>query len=202
MMRISFVRTQGSPDRVYVRRSDGGETSWSFPTYGDEVPHDLVHLVVEAAFGLKRGFWGRVDEGVDIARINAQANRMGGANKYAGFGEDRREILLAEAYAGTQWSSPYYTDDDRLTNLRAAYDSVGLELPVSLTFERMDQVRAKLDALRARWRALIPKGALDLTFDAAAPEASFERLGEPEDPAPAFASNPDKKAAAPSNKSR
>jgi hypothetical protein len=49
-------------------------------------PHDLVHLVVEAAFGLAQGFWGRVDAGVDPAAIMAVANRKGGGNRYAGFG--------------------------------------------------------------------------------------------------------------------
>ena len=50
----SFIRSRGERDRVHVRRSDGTETSWLLPTYGEGMPHDLVHLVVEAAFGLRR----------------------------------------------------------------------------------------------------------------------------------------------------
>ena len=68
VLRASFVRVAGQRDRIYVLRSDGSEVSWVFPTYGDMVPHDLVHVVVESAFGLKNGFWGRVDAGVDPAR--------------------------------------------------------------------------------------------------------------------------------------
>ena len=99
-MRVRFVRTAGAPDRVYVRRSDGSETSWSFPTYGDAVPHDMVHIVVEEVFGLREGFWGRVDRGVDPARINADANGSGGPNKYAGFGHDLRGLYLAGDWVG------------------------------------------------------------------------------------------------------
>src|SRR5215468_6359649 len=111
-MKIAFVRTQGMPDRVYVTRTDGTETSWSFPTFGSYVPHDLVHLVVETAFGLSQGFWGRVDAGVDVARINAEANRTGGANKYANFGPDRSELYLAEVLAATRWADGTLTDEE------------------------------------------------------------------------------------------
>jgi hypothetical protein len=177
MMRVSFVRTQGSPDRIYVQRSDGGETSWSFPTYGDEVPHDLVHLVVEAAFGLKRGIWARVDEGADLARINAQANRMGGPNKYAALGEDQRELYLSEALAAVPWLRPELSVGDPASSIREACARSGVDVPASLTPARMDEVRAKLSALRERWRKLVPKGALVLLFDPALPEQSFCKFG-------------------------
>src|SRR5258706_12059736 len=111
-MRIRFVRTSGAPDRVYVRRSDGSETSWSFPTYGDAVPHDLVHLVVEDAFAIADGFWGRVDRGVDPARINADANRTGGTNKYAGLGDDLRGLYLAEPLPNFSLGIDQVTDED------------------------------------------------------------------------------------------
>src|SRR6478736_3934875 len=95
-LRARFVRTVGERDRVYVRRSDGSETSWVFPSFGDGLPHDLVHLVVEQDFGVRDGFWGRVDRGVEPAAINAEANRVGGKGKYAGFGPDLQQLLLAE----------------------------------------------------------------------------------------------------------
>src|SRR5678816_2525104 len=102
-MRIAFVRTAGKPDRVYVKRTSGTEVSWSFPTFGNDLPHDLVHLVVEAMFGVHQGFWARVDAGVDVARINAMANRQGGAGKYAAFGTDLSDLYLAEVLAAVPW---------------------------------------------------------------------------------------------------
>src|SRR5262245_15511481 len=103
LAQVAFVRRQGERDRVHVKRPDTTERPWVFPTFGDMVPHDLVHLVVESAFGVRRGFWGRVDAGVDPGRVNAQANRAGGRDKYAGFGEDLRELYLAEGLAGAPW---------------------------------------------------------------------------------------------------
>ena len=161
MLRAAFVRTVGERDRIYVTRSDGSETSWVFPTYGDALPHDLVHLVVESAFGLRQGFWGRVDGGADPALVNAEANRMGGKDKYAAYGDDRRLLLLAEALANASWSE----DAERiLEQLQQAYADA--EVPAdALSRERVEQVKSELTALGRRWRELLPKGAIDLSFD-------------------------------------
>src|SRR5262249_37159052 len=120
-MEVSFVRVRGQRDRIYVHRTDGSEVSWGFPTYGDELPHDLIHLVVEAAFGVRRGFWGRVDAGADPARVNDEANRLGGAEKYRGFGDDRAELLLAEGLANAGWLTPHLSDQERLQRITEAY---------------------------------------------------------------------------------
>ena len=161
MLRAAFVRNVGERDRVYVTRSDGSETSWLFPTYGDALPHDLVHLVVESAFGLTQGFWGRVDAGADPARVNAEANRTGGKDKYAGYGADRRELLLAEALANAPWSEDPVPI---LEPLQQAYADAGIAADM-LSRERVDEVKSTLAALERRWRELEPKGAIDLTFE-------------------------------------
>lgn len=178
-MEIRFVRTQGQRDRVYVRRANGTETSWAFPTYGDMVPHDLVHLVVEAAFGLATGFWGRVDAGVDVARINAEANRRGGADKYQGFGEDLRGLLTAEALAGVAWSDPNFTASELLETMTRQCQQAGLTPPSSLTLERVLRVRAVLERLRPRWKSLVPKGTLLLHFEPRELEGSLRALEAP-----------------------
>ena len=174
MLRAAFVRTLGERDRIYVTRSDGSEVSWVFPTYGDALPHDLVHLVVESAFGLTSGFWGRVDEGADPGAISAEANRTGGKDKYAGFGPDQRALLLAEALANVGWSNePAHI----LGQLEVAAREAGAALD-GLSLERVTRTRDVLAALARRWRALLPKGALDVTFDRGAPAAGFEQLAK------------------------
>ena len=161
MLRAAFVRTVGERDRIYVTRSDGSALSWVFPTYGDALPHDLVHLVVESAFGLSDGFWGRVDGGADPAKVNAEANRNGGKDKYAGYGPDRRTLLLAEALANAPWSE----ETGRiLEQLRQAYADAAVPAD-AVTRERVEQVKSELAALGRRWRELLPKGAIDLSFD-------------------------------------
>jgi hypothetical protein len=175
-MDVSFVRVRGQRDRIYVRRTDGSEVSWVFPTYGDELPHDLVHLVVEAAFGVRQGFWGRVDAGVDPARVNDEANRVGGANKYRGFGDDRRDLLLAEALAGAPWLNADASVARQCETIveNCARSGVG-PLP-ALSLERVGEVRAALLRLREQWRAIGDKGTIKLRFDPAFPERSFAEL--------------------------
>jgi hypothetical protein len=160
----SFVRTVGERDRVYVTRSDGTQASWVFPSYGDALPHDLVHLVVESAFGLALGFWGRVDAGADPAAINAEANRTGGRDKYAAFGPDRTELLLAEAVANLRWLAEDASGRSLADDLRAACASGGLPEPADLSSDRMERVRDRLRSLTRQWRALVPKGAIELAF--------------------------------------
>ncbi|MGH9320629.1 MAG: hypothetical protein ACRD21_17375 [Vicinamibacteria bacterium] len=165
---ISVVRTDGHKDRFYVVRSNGSEVSWSFPTYGDGLPHDLVHLVVEAAFGVRKGIWKRVDEGMDIARVNAAANRKRGKAKYEGsaLGVERGEVLLSEALAGIRWLDRSTSDEERHREASFAFDRAGLEAP---PLDTCVAVRETLTSLGEKWRALAPKGALDFHFD---PEAA------------------------------
>jgi len=163
-MIIRFVRTAGAPDRVYVRRTNGSQTSWSFPTYGDALPHDMVHLVVEEAFQIADGFWGRVDRGVDPARVNAEANRIGGANKYKGFGDDLRGLLLAETVANLSWGISEISDEQRLQQVADECEKHGIAMPPLVDAARLQRVRTRLAELSAQWRALGPKGTLELTF--------------------------------------
>jgi hypothetical protein len=175
-----FVRTVGARDRVYVTRSNGTEVSWAFPTYGDGLPHDLVHLVVEAAYDVKLGFWGRVDAGVDPNAVNAEANRAGGKDKYAAFGADLEDLMLAEMLAARAWSAVGESSEERLRALASDCEKSGVRLPARVTRDRIDRVDGVLARLASEWRRLVPKGALKLSFDAAAPARGFERLARTE----------------------
>jgi hypothetical protein len=107
----------GERDRIYVTRTNGNEVSWVFATYGNVPPHDMIHLIVESAFDVAQGFWGRVDAGADSGRIMAQANRVGGPNKYAAFGEDLSDLRCAKASGETMEGND--PERDNPTRLRA-----------------------------------------------------------------------------------
>jgi hypothetical protein len=168
VLRATFVRTLGQPDRVYVVRPDGSEVSWTFPTYGDALPHDLVHLVVESAAGLRDGFWGRVARGIDPARVNAMADGAAGklGEKYRGFGDDLTELQQAEALAAYPWLVDDAALRDGLLAAWRAQTGAGCAEPDAA---RVEQVRVALTRLIARWRGLVPKGALAVEFDPARP---------------------------------
>ncbi len=144
-MTVRFVRTVGQPDRIYVRRSNGSEVSWSFPTYGLQLPHDLVHLIVESEFQIRDGFWG-------------------GKDNYAGFGEDLRGLYLAEALANLSWAVADFSDEERLERLRSECEKSGMALPGTVTLDTLRKVHARLDALRSQWRALGAKGTIELPW--------------------------------------
>lgn len=176
VLKASFVRTLGERDRIYVTRSDGSQVSWVFPSYGDGLPHDLVHLVVESAFGLADGFWGRVDGGADPGPITREANRKGGRDKYAAYGADQSGLQRAEAVANVTWLDAGMSDHGLLEQAVAACRTAGVAVPDTWRAEHVGEVRPALAALTRQWRALLPKGALDLTFDLDRPQRTFDDL--------------------------
>jgi hypothetical protein len=183
VLKASFIRTVGQRDRIHVTRSDHSEASWVFPSYGAAPPHDLIHLVVESAFDVARGFWGRVDGGADPGAITVQANRRGGRDKYAAFGEDRSELQLAEALANPRWLAEETTAQELREQIAAGCRDLGVEVPALVSAERTAQVRVVLGRLARKWQALDPQGTIQLLFDPQAPLWSFERLWKDEAPA-------------------
>jgi hypothetical protein len=175
VLRATFVRTAGERDRVYVTRSNGSQVDWSFPTYGNGLPHDLVHLVVEACFGLRSGSWGRVDAGADPRLINADANRTGGKEKYAAFGPEQTELQIAEALAGATWWLESAFHEQLAESVAVQCRRLGVPVP-DLAPEQTARVRSALARLTQRWRALLPKGSLSLTFRTDRPEESCQDL--------------------------
>jgi hypothetical protein len=164
-LNAAFLRTVGERDRIYVRRSDGTEVSWVFPTYGDALPHDMIHLIVESAFGVTDGFWGRVDAGADSGLISAQANRIGGQNKYAAFGEGLSGLVLAEILANPGWLMDDNSDEMIKNQIVMGCREANVKPPVDVSTERVVQVRSTLYDLARQWRALKPKGAINLQFN-------------------------------------
>lgn len=168
-MEVTFVRVQGERDRIYVHRTDGSETSWVFPSYGDGIPHDLTHLVVESVCRLRHGFWGRVDAGADPRVVNDEASRIGGADKYTGFGVDQRELMWAEAVAAAEWWRDDLSDDDRVQAVRERF----ADLPEHISPEGFLRIRQLIGQLGQRWRELLPKGSLRASFDPVTCELLF-----------------------------
>src|SRR5690349_10548736 len=104
MMRVRFVRQAERPDSIAVVRSDGSEASWQFPAYfGGIPPHDLVRLVVEGAFGIRDGFWGRIDKGAVPREIHALLDPTDKQDKYAAMGQDLNGLHTADVLSGAPW---------------------------------------------------------------------------------------------------
>ena len=175
MLTAAFVRTVGERDRIHVTRSNGSEVSWVFPTYGDVLPHDMIHLIVESAYGVKRGFWGRVDAGLDPRAAAEKMNRLSGHDKYAAFGDDLGELLLAEALANAGWVMIDSSVEDLYAQIAAACGEMSIVPPVLLSTERVAQVRSVILHLSRQWKGFRPKGAIQLQFDPLNPVRGFEQ---------------------------
>lgn len=174
--RWDHVSVQIIPGRAFSPGRVGThERNWSMPSYGGALPHDAVHLVVEGAFGLRGGLFGKVAQGADPAAVNAEvhaARRAGRAPR--GFGPEPGELLTAEALAAVHWYDP----DAGTARLRDVHDrcaDFGAVVPETLTLERCERVVQVLRGLRARFRAGGER-ALVLSFDPVTPTRTFERL--------------------------
>ena len=152
MLTVAFVRRRGRRDRVYVTREDGTSSSWDFPSYGDALPHDLCHLVVESELGLTDGFWGLIDQGVDVGLVNNQAALMRDNRplaEHAGF--DLSGLLEAEAAVAV---------------LAGPVNGVGdvNERPVGAEPEAINTIRDRLRQLSEQWRRLDDGTAMTLQY--------------------------------------
>lgn len=193
MLEVSFVRRRGQRDRVYVHRDDGTELDWSFPTYGDNLPHDLCHLVVEDGLGLTEGFWGLVDQGVVVGLVNNEATLLrDGIPLVDHPGVDFSGLVEAEGAVAVLGSPTVEVDrvaDGEIALARVPADRaaradggaseraarVGVTLPASATPEAVAMIGARLDELVEGWRALADGGAITLTF----PSGSTTRRRDP-----------------------
>lgn len=162
-----FSRPREAEDAVEVIRSDGSTLRWSIPSYHASLPHDLVHLVVESAFGLQRGFWGLVDGGVDPHAINASMRSRT-------FTDEPGELLAAEGLAAIHWFDPDVAPAQRCEDATARCREFGAEPPTTLVEARAARVSEVLRAARAAFRE--SGGRIDATFDRRMPEAGFDAL--------------------------
>jgi hypothetical protein len=178
MLEVTFVRRRGARDRVYVIRSDGTSSGWDFPSYGDALPHDLCHLVVENELALVEGLWGLIDQGVDVTVVKNQATLMRNGKALVDEpGVDLTGLVQAEeavavlagpavavdlasclavARPGSRRPSPKDSDD-----IAAA---LGFHLPANATLVACAAIRQRLDELADRWRNLEDGTGIKLGF--------------------------------------
>jgi len=65
---VEFIKVTDRSCVARARRLDGA-TVQTTATARDGIPHDLEHLVVEAALDCDNGFWGRVWRGAEFDSI-------------------------------------------------------------------------------------------------------------------------------------
>lgn len=154
-LRIRFKKKPDGSAALTCERADGTIT-WQRTEgpHGRFFPlHDLTHYAVETVLGHRRGFYGLLAEGWDIADFGTPWPR-GPLPDDAEPSEFIVGFLDLERASGASWN----TED---LNGRLAAHGAGLH---RVTDEQLAQIRARMEKLFAEWYALEPGGTMELEF--------------------------------------
>lgn len=170
-MEVAFKRTGVRQYAVCVRLS-GRPEQWMNPApgYDDDIPHDLVHYVVEAALGLEAGVFGRAARGggTFYAATTATNSREQARKRRK---QARREQGLSRERANeeqleTSERIAYLSDIAwrRRHGQRPDLASARPAAPISaVDAARVQRVVSLLDEVAPRWNQLTAGG--EMTFD-------------------------------------
>lgn len=161
-MNVRFRRTGARRYAVLV--SIAGEPPRAMdpaPGYDDDIPHDLVHYVVEAELGLMNGVYGRAARGAGTFIMTAEQDISPRERARKQRKQRRRERALGAADSGpaadmarseriaglcdVAWRR---THGQRPDPLRSA------PVPSAEDAEAVERVVSRLDAIAPLWRAL------------------------------------------------
>jgi hypothetical protein len=159
-LKIQFTkRADGSVLMKCVRRD--GSATWQrqegnhaafFPL------HDLTHYAVETELGFRRGFYGLLAEGWDIAETTGKTTRGPLPNEALEV-EYLVSAFSAERAGGVRATAAEFNE------LAATFASAkDMPSPRRLTDDDLAKVRSRFDSLATRWRALPPGETLELEF--------------------------------------
>ena len=138
-----------------------GSTTWQ-RVDGDHAVffplHDLTHYAVETELGFRRGFYGLIAEGWEIAETTGKTARGPLPNETLEV-EYLVSAFSAERAGGTASTAEEFND---LAGNFAR--GKGMPAPRRLTDEELDRVRARFNELAFQWRALPAGSAMELRF--------------------------------------
>ena len=146
---------------VFELRRPDGTTTWQKRTGATAeffAVHDLTHFAVESELGLRRGFYGLVADGWDLADFGTPWPR----------GPLPTDTLVAEFLVGcfdtARAAATPLTAADCNRSAATYFAAAGLPLPVPITDDAIARLRDRLADLVWRWHALPAGDALELSF--------------------------------------
>ena len=166
-MDIRICRGVGS-DVLEAKASGRAAIRFITPHKGP-VPHDAVHLFVERAFGLQRGFWGLVAEGLSPDDIQALATTGGHASAARAGTPDPGIVQLLQAerlveiFEADLWGGGQGDEAD-LISLAGTACAQSHVPPPPVPERAVARVRADLAAFARTWTALPRGGEVELEW--------------------------------------
>src|SRR4051812_12238568 len=159
-MIIEFTKRKDGNTVLRCVRDDGSVT-WQrnenqralfFPV------HDLMHYAVETELGFRRGFYGLIAEGSEIAETTGKTPRGPLPN------ETLEVEYLVSAFSAERASADMTTAAE-FNQLAATFaQAKGMPEPRQLSDQELRRVRSRFDELAAKWRALTPDTTMKLAF--------------------------------------
>ncbi len=155
-MQIEFTKGQRE-DTIAIIRGDGSKAETRFAHKGP-VPHDAVHLFVEAGLGLEQGFWGMVaggrhpEELADMAKAAGHASAKRASVPDASIVELLQAERLVEVFEADLWSGSTGDEAALLDLGRTACSTSHVPMPL-VPEHAIAQIRAAIAAFSADWRA-------------------------------------------------
>ena len=159
-MIIEFTKRKDGNTVLRCVRDDGSVT-WQrnesqralfFPV------HDLMHYAVETELGFRRGFYGLIAEGWDIADTTGKTPRGALPN------ETLEVEYLVSAFSAERASGDATTAAE-FNQLAATFaQAKGMPEPPQLSDQELLRVRSRFDELAMQWRNLAPCSTLELAF--------------------------------------
>lgn len=154
-MQITITKGK-STDFLAVTRSDGTHCEARFPHKGP-VPHDAMHVLVERALGLRRGFWGLIDAGnapdqlVELAKAGGHASAERARVPDAAIVELLQAERMVEAYEALLWSGGGDLAD--LLGMAEPNCAASFVPCPDVDASLHDRICAEMNALLAEWSA-------------------------------------------------
>jgi hypothetical protein len=160
-LKIKFIKKRDGSIVSRFERADGtatwhrkeGHNAWFF------VAHDLTHYAVETILGYRRGFYGLVVEGWDLADFGTPWPR-GPLPADAEPAELLAGYLDLERASLSEWPADEF-------NAKAAlyYATHNLDNPPVLDDQQLREIRDRVRELHIRWGRLLEGETLELSFD-------------------------------------
>jgi hypothetical protein len=159
-LKIQFIKRPDGNALLKCLRSDGSAT-WQrqdddhaafFPL------HDLTHSAVETALGFRRGFYGLIAEGWDIAETTGKTAR-------GALPDEAIEVEYLVSAFSAERAGGVAESTEEFNQLAATFATAKrMPTPRRLTDQDLAKVRARFDELAMKWRALPRGGTLELDF--------------------------------------
>lgn len=155
-VRLRFIKRSGKYDTVELHRDDGRIERLENPRQGI-APHDLIHVLVEQAIGLRQGFIGMVLSGLPMA-MTEQPRERENAGLYGI--EAKQSESLVECVQAALWDSSPVSGADFREQLRVTCAMRDVP-PPALTDDDISLLVDRVRCASQDWQALAVGAALE-----------------------------------------